>query len=270
MRSIQNFFHRLLFVGLLSAGGVAWADCVDTVGLTPPERDFYLRANAALKSLLPPRPVADGLWHADTANESGQIEVCKSDKRQGNFSPVVKRKYVWPDPKKNAADSVVTLILTINAPKFESREDRYSGSFGAPSASRSGGLKVQNLTWELSGSSYGIASQIETLRASLAARLERDRMEKLVGSPLPTVAESDSLAKKAAPTVLLASAAADQSAAPAQNPGNAPLQTAVVAAPAAPANINGPAPTGAATPSAADTVKDVTGNVQKLRSLFGK
>ncbi len=269
MRFIQQSLRQLLCVGLLGAGAGAWADCVDTVGLTPPERDFYLRANAALKALLPPQPVADGIWHADTLNESGQMEVCKGDKKPGNFSPVVSRKYVWPDPKKNMADAVVTLSLTINAPTFESKDGRYSGIFGAPSAARSAGLKVQNVTWALSGSSYGIASQIETLRASLAARLERERLESLVGRPLPTVAESDSAAKKAAPTVLLASAPAEPVAAPAaaQGPGNAAAQPAATAATP---STNAPAPAAAAAPAPVNTVNDVAGTVQKLRGLFGK
>lgn len=270
MRSIKDIFHRSLFLGLLSAVGVAWADCVETVGLTPSEHEFYLRANAVLKSLLPPPPVAEGMWHADGVNESGQIEVCKGDKRQGNFSPLVTRKYVWPDPKKNMADAVVTLRLTINSPKFDSGDDRYAGSFGSPSPTQSAALKVQNIAWELSGSSYGIAAQVETLRASLATRLERERMGKLVGRPLPSVAESETLGRKVAPTTLLTSAPVEQGATQVQPTGNVPAQSAAVTAPVTQATKNGSTPTEPVAPSAVDAVKDVADSVQKLRALFGR
>ena len=262
----------------------AWADCVDTVGLTPQEKDFYQRANAALKSLLRTPPVADKLWSSDSVTDPGQIEVCKSDKKPGNFSVTVSRKYVWPDPKGNMADSVATLSLTINAEKFDLKEPNYSGAFGSPSPSRSAGLKVYNVVWSLTASSYGIAAQTETLRASLADGLERDRMERLVGKPLPPAAESEALGRKAPPTKMLAAAPV--------TPTSSAANASPTPASAAPANsqsgaagtisgITGNTSTGAvatqpsapetpAAPSAVDMVKGLGDSLQKLRGLLGQ
>ena len=257
-RFAKNLSGLLVGAALLCAS-TARADCVDTVGLTPQEKDFYQRANAVLKSLLRPPPAADKLWSADSMSDPNNIEVCKSDKKPGNFTVVVSRKYVWPDPKGNMADAVVTLRLAINADKFDASDAKYSGAYGSPSPTRSAGLKVQNVVWALDGSSYGIAAQIETLRASLAEGLERDRMEKLLGRPLPSVAESEALAKKAAPTKMLAS----EPAAPVAPAAAANTQVAspspVVAAPEAPA----PA-------SPADMVKSLGDSFQKLRGLLGQ
>lgn len=259
----QPVLKKFLLCAALVFTASAQADCVDTVGLTPQEKDFYQRANAALKSLLRPPPVADKLWSSDSAVDPGQIEVCKSDKKPGNFSVSVSRKYVWPDPKGNMADSVVTLNVAMNVEKFESIDPNYSGTFGSPSPARSAGLKVQNVVWSLTGSGYGIAAQTETLRASLAEGLERDRMERLVGKPLPSVAESEALAKKAAPSKMLAAAAS----APAAN-----TQASNTAPPVA-APSPSPSPASPETPSAAsavDMVKGLGDSLQKLRGLLGQ
>lgn len=263
---------QLLLCTAWLAATTAWADCVDTVRLSAQEKDFYLRANAVLKSLLRPAPQADKLRASDSVTDPGDIETCKADKKQGDFTVGVSRKYIWPDPKGNMADSVVTLNLAINATKFDTAATQYEGAFGSPSPTRSAGLKVYNVVWSLTGSSYGIAAQTETLRASLAEGLERDRMEKLVGRPLPSVAESDALAKKAASTRLLSSsvAPATTTAAPI-----APNRTAVASPSAAPAAVAAVAavPAAPSEPAAApapDTVKEVTDSIQKLRNLFGR
>jgi hypothetical protein len=256
-------FAQLLLCTACLTATTAWADCVDTVRLSAQERDFYLRANAVLKSLLRPAPQADKLRANDSVTDPGDIQTCKDDKKLGDFTVGVSRKYIWPDPKGNMADSVVTLNLAINATKFDSSGTQYQGAFGSPSTNRSAGLKVHNVVWSLTGSSFGIAAQTETLRASLAEGLERDRMEKLVGRPLPNVAESDALAKKAAPTTLLSS-----SAAPAAAP-IAPNRTTALSPSAAPAAV--PAvPTEPAAAPAPDPVKEVTDSIQKLRGLFGR
>jgi hypothetical protein len=278
-RFAKNMSGLLVGAALLCAS-VARADCADTVGLTPQEKDFYQRANAVLKSLLRPPPVADKLWSADSMSDPNGIEVCKSDKKPGNFTVVVSRKYVWPDPKGNMADAVVTLRLVINADKFDASDAKYSGAYGSPSPTRSAGLKVQNVVWALDGSSYGIAAQIETLRASLADGLERDRMEKLLGRPLPSVAESEALAKKAAPTKMLASAPAAAPASPsaAAQPVTQPAaQPAAPVTPAAAANtqVASPspvlaAPEAPAAASPAEMVKSLGDSFQKLRGLLGQ
>jgi hypothetical protein len=262
-------FAQLLLCTACLTATTAWADCVDTVRLSAQERDFYLRANAVLKSLLRPAPQADKLRANDSVTDPGDIQTCKDDKKLGDFTVGVSRKYIWPDPKGNMADSVVTLNLAINATKFDSSGTQYQGAFGSPSTNRSAGLKVHNVVWSLTGSSFGIAAQTETLRASLAEGLERDRMEKLVGRPLPSVAESDALAKKAAPTTLLSSSAAPTAATAAPiapnrttAPGPSAAPAAVAAAPAAPSE-----PAAAPAP---DPIKEVTDSIQKLRGLFGR
>lgn len=270
---------NVLLSATLMCGASAWADCVDTVGLTPQEKDFYQRANAALKSLLRTPPVADKLWSSDSVTDPGQIEVCKTDKKPGNFTVTVSRKYVWPDPKGNMADSVVTLSLAINADKFDLKEPNYSGAFGSPSPTRSAGLKVQNVVWSLYGANYGIAAQTETLRASLAEGLERERMERMVGKPLPSVAESEALAKKALPTKMLAAAPVVGPAAAPVNVTTSPAQPPSANLPSANANASTsagggaaptPAPEAPAAASAVDMVKGLGDSLQKLRGLLGQ
>ena len=265
--SPPNLLRPLVVVlGLLLSAAVH-ADCVDTVRLNAQEREFYLRANAALKSLLRPPPAVERIRFDDSITDPSQIEVCKGDKKPGDFTVGVRRIYVWPDPKGNAADTAVTLQLAINVRSFDSRADNYTGNYGSPSPDRSAGLKVNNVEWKVTDSGYGLPAQNETLRASIAAALERDRLQSLVGRPLPSVAESDAIARKAGPTPLVQAQ---------RTPPVAPADTATGAATpssaAAPASAL-PAPPPVATaspPTPADTVKDVVNTLQNLRGLFGR
>lgn len=237
-------------------GAGARADCVDTVGLTAAEKDFYNRSMAALKALLPPAPAVETLWSRDTALEAGNFQVCKGDKKAGNFSVTVKRAYVWPDPQKRGPDAVSNLMLAINMPKFSVADSEFSGAYGSPSPALSAGLKVNNVVWEVSG---GRGSQAESLRASVAAAVDRARLEGMVGRPLPSVAESAAAAKKLPPTQLVAAPRAAPAAS--ASAGDAPA----AASPSASAPSSAPA-----APPAADPVKDAVDTVNKLRGLFGR
>ncbi len=228
----------------------AYADCVDTVGLNAAERDFYNRANGALESFLPPAPAEENLWSADGMTNPENINVCKGDKKPGDFTVEVQRKYVWPDLKKHFADTVVTLTFSINARSFDKTLGDNSGAYGSPSPTRSADLKVHNVTWNVSTTSivisaatYGVQAQQDSLRASIAAAVNLERLQGLVGRPLPAVAESEATAKKLPPTQLVTPARA----APAPAPASAPAA---------------PAPT--------DTAKEAIDAVQKLRGLFGR
>lgn len=241
----------------------AHADCVDTVRLSAAERDFYLRANAALKSFLPPAPEGENIRSHDRITDPQGIQVCKGDK-PGDFTVQVQRRYVWPDPRKHSADTVVVMDLSINTRSFgKSLDNDRSGAYGNPSPGRSAGLRVHNVEWRVSGDQAGMPVQQQSLRPSIAAAVDRDGLQALVGRPLPTVAASE--AKSAPPTRLVA--------APAPAPAAA-TPSAGSPAPATPAAAPQPASTGATAPSAPTssdtTMRDAADTVQKLRGLFGR
>ncbi len=252
LATLRRIFLALLF---FHATGV-YADCVDTVPLNAQERDFILRVNAALKNFLPTAPVAEGLRTGDTETNPGHFNVCKGEKKAGNFSVVVSRKYIWPDPKKHSADTSVTVSIAVNVKSFAAPAGNYSGAYGSPSPGLSAGLTVNNVEWKVDAASYGVPAQRESLRASLAAVIERDRLAALVGKPLPSVAASAAMPKKAGPTPLITPEPATAAAATPASSATAPSPASSPSAPAAPAP--------------ADTLKDAADTVQKLRGLFGR
>lgn len=260
MSPTKTAFSPLVLAALFFCAPGVYADCVDTVPLSAPERDFILRANAALKTLLPAAPSAQGLRASDSET-STDYEVCKGEKKQGNFTVGVSRKFIWPDPKKHGADAVVTVSFAMNVKDFAPAAGNYSGAYGSPSPTLSAGLKVNNVEWKVDAASYGVREQVEQLRASVAAAIERDRLAALVGKPLPSVAASAAM-KKPGPTPLIAAAAGATGPAPTAAGGPAPSATPV-------SERSGtalPAPA----PTAPDTFKDAADSVQKLRGLFGR
>ena len=255
-----RLFAPVLAVLVFHAPGV-YADCVDTVPLSAPERDFMLRANAALKTFLPAAPSAEGLRASDSDTNPDQHEVCKGEKKQGNFTVSVSRKFIWPDPRKHSADTVVTVNFAMNVKNFAAPAGNYSGAYGSPSPALSAGLKVNNVEWKVDAASYGVREQIEQLRASVAAAIDRDRLAALVGKPLPSVAASAAM-KKPGPTPLIATPATATAPAPTA-PGAAPASTTLASDRTGTAL---PAPA----PSNTDPLKDAADTVQKFRGLFGR
>ena len=236
------------------------ADCVDTVGLNAAERDFYNRANSALKSFLPPAPPGENTWSADSMTAPQSINVCKGDKKPGDFTVEVQRKYIWPDPKKHFADTAVILALSINARSFDKNPGTHSGAYGSPSPTRSADLKVHNVTWNVSAGS-GVQAQGDSLRASITAAVDRERLQRLVGRPLPTAAESEAMAKKLPPTPLITPAPAAPAVAATTSAGSAPAAATQPSAapPSAPAPASAPA-----APTPTDTAKEAIDTVQKI------
>ncbi len=253
-RSIA-FCQLALAVVFFHASGVH-ADCVDTVGLSAQERDFHLRANAVLKSFLRRAPEGENIRSSDQVADPAHIQACKGEKKPGDFTVAVSRKYIWPDPKKHSADTAITLSIAINVRSFGAPDGNFSGAYGSPSPARSAGLTVNNVEWKLSDAGYGVPAQRNALRASLAAVMERERLAALVGRPLPGVAESDAIAKKAGPTPMIAPEPAVRAGSTAT-----PASASPAAEPAA--SSSAPAP-------AADVMKDAADAVQKLRGLFGR
>jgi hypothetical protein len=239
------------------------ADCVDTVGLTAAERDFHNRATAALKSFLRPAPAGENIRVSDSVPDAQGIQACKGEKKPGDFTVQVLRKYIWPDPKKNSADTAVTLELSINTSSFGKSLGDYSGAYGSPSPGRSVGLQVHNVEWKVSAASYGVKAQQDSLVASIAAVVDRERLQAMVGRPLPSVAASDAIAKKVPPTQLVAAAPSAPAAA---------VSTGSPAAVAPAVTSERASTTGAAPPAAAsnDSVRDAADAVQRLRGLFGR
>jgi hypothetical protein len=236
---------------------------VDTVGLTAAERDFHVRATAALKSFLPPAPAGENIRSGDTVTNPNNIQACKGEKKPGDFSVQVQRKYIWPDPKKNSADTAVTLDLVINASSFGKSLGDYSGAYGSPSPARSAGLQVHNVEWKVSAGGYGVQAQNDSLRASIGAVVDRERLQALVGRPLPSVAASDAMARKIPPPQLVS--VAPSAPAAAVSTGSPAAAAPTVAQ--QPASTTGAAPAPA---SSTDSVRDAADTFQKLRGLFGR
>ena len=257
LTTLRGMFLAVMF---FHATGVH-ADCVDTVPLNAQERDFILRANATLKNFLPAAPVAEGLRTGDTETNPGHFNVCKGEKKAGNFSVEVSRKYIWPDPKKHSADTAVTVSIAVNVKGFAASAGNYSGAYGSPSPGLSAGLTVNNVEWKVDAASYGVPAQRESLRAALATVIERDRLAALVGRPLPSVAASAAMPKKAGPTPLITPE-------PSSPVATAATARAAVPQPGAASAAPDSTPTAPAAP--ADALKDAADTVQKLRGLFGR
>ena len=92
------------------------------MGLSAAERDFHIRATAALKSFLPPAPAGENIRSQDIVTDPKGIQACKGEKKPGDFPVQVQRRYIWPDPRKNSADTAVALELVINASSFARAE----------------------------------------------------------------------------------------------------------------------------------------------------
>ncbi len=251
MRLTPAITQVLLMFGLLTSSIFAHADCVDTVPLNAQEKAFYSRANAALISLLRPAPASEKIRTVDASTNPSDIETCKGDKKSGDFVVHVSRKYIWPDPKGNSADTAITLQLAINVTKFDTSDANYIGAYGNPSPEKSAGMKVNNVEWRVLDSGYGVQSQRDSLRASLANSLDRKRLEALPGKPLPTAAESEAYAKKAAPTELVAVAPSVTSTVTSTTTGAGQLKSLDSAI-------------------SVDSVKSAADSVQKLKGLFGR
>lgn len=260
MPSIFASVRRLAIALMCFSVAGVHADCVDTIGLSATERDFYLRADAALKSFLRPAPAGENIRTGDSGSSPDGIRVCKGEKKPGNFVVGVQRKYIWPDPAKRSADAVVTLTLQMNTEKFQWSSGANSDTYGSPSAARSAGLQVYNVAWQLS-ESYGTRAQLDILFASISAVLDRERMQGLVGRPLPSVAASGGVAGKLPPTALIAPPPSAQAVATVSPTTNPPPGIS------SPAAVSRNAP---AVPAAADPVRDAVDTVNKLRGLFGR
>lgn len=238
MFRIPCLFALFATVALAAAPGASAADCVDTVGLTPLERDFHSRASAALQALLPGPVQAEGIKTIEvTPPDPGSLNWCPEDKKPGGFSIQVRRQFLWPDPDGRQADVFMTVVASINLETLQLNSGTPGEAFGAPSPKLSEGLTVRNVLWRIDDSGLGVDALRLSLRASLTAAIDRSRFEALVGRPLPSVAASQALAKNVRPTALVAvaapiaatpapaaasSAPADQAAAPAAESGKAP------------------------------------------------
>ena len=250
-------FRRFALACMLLVAPGVFADC-GVEYMTAAEKDFYVRADAALKSFLPPKPQAEDIriFGKDETIDPESINWCAGKKVAGEFSVGVNRQFIWPDVTKFGPDAVVSLRLTINAKSFgdgNARSDvdsRFAGTYGTPSPRLSEGLTVRNVVWEVA--SDGVAAQASALRDAVAAVLDNKRLEALVGHPLPSVAESQANAKRVpAPTVM------------APKPATAATQ---------PLPASGLAPAGTSAPPAATTDKGegVVDKVKKLRGILGR
>ena len=156
----------------------------------------------------------------------------------------------------------VDIVLSMNLQRLPRPSSDDSGgvydAFGAASPGKSVGLTVHNI-------SVSVRGPDGTLRQTLAAAIDRARLQALLGQPLPSPAESAAVAAKTAPMRvpdLPASALVGTTA----SVTSAPTTTsaaAVTAAPAAPAT---PPPQ----PPAAEPAKKAVEAVNLLRGLLGR
>ena len=214
----------------------ALADCVDTRKPTAAEIEFFNRGTAALVAALPPVPVNAKLESKDSLPPSLGSNQCVG--QTGDFSLEVRRNY-----EHNSRGARVTIVM--NVAQWQVTGTNPSAAYGTLNPGRSAGLKVNNLMWIVSGSD-------SPLRKTLADAIDRERLQALVGKPLPSVAESQALAAQAVPATVA---------------GAAPVSSSPAAQPAA-ANPSAPAASGQA--GASEPMKDAADAVNKLRGLFGR
>lgn len=241
VRPLRSALRRLAAGFALLALGwplAAMADCVDTRKASAGETEFFNRAIAALVAALPPVPVGGKLQNKDSVPTLGQ--QCQGT--TGDFSLEATRFY-----ELNYRKSIVTMAM--NVTRMPAGDAGLSAAYGSASPKRSAGLKVNNVVWTVSGSD-------SPLRAALVDAIDRTRLEAMVGKPLPSIAESQSLAAQAVPATVAGAAPASNSPA---------AQTA-----AQPAGANAPAGAGSGQTGASDTIKDAADTVNKLRGLFGR
>lgn len=238
---------RRPFVAVGAALVLAWpvaalADCPDTRKATAAEIDFHARATAALLAALPPVPAGGSLQNDDRVTTLGQ--QCKGT--SGDFTVEVSRWY-----QHNHRLAIVS--VSMNVPRLPGPDTVPFAAYGSASPARSAGLQVHNVVWKVSGSD-------SPLRKGLADAIDRERLQAMLGKPLPSVAESRAFAAQAAPvtigTVPAPAPAAPTANAPAQQPA---AQAAVPATQPVAPNAAVPDPVGGAVDA-----------VNKLRGLFGR
>lgn len=265
MSRISCLFALLAAVALAAAPGVSAADCVDTVGLTPLERDFHSRASAALQALLPGPVQAEGIKTIEvTPPDPGSLNWCPEDKKPGGFSIQVRRQFLWPDPNGRQADVFMTVVASINLETLQLKSGTPGEAFGAPSPKLSEGLTVRNVLWMIDDSGLGVDALRLSLRASLTAAIDRSRFEALVGRPLPSVAASQALTNNVRPTALVAAPVVTPATAPAVTPPAAPAAAPADHAAAPPATDSGNAPG----TSAGDKARGALDGARKLRGIL--
>ena len=175
------------------------------------------------------------------------------------------------DQRRTAIDLVsqkVDIVIGMNLQRLPTANDRaLVGSHGAASPGKSVGLKVHNVAWSAVGADG-------PLRQSLAAAMDRARLQALLGKPLPSEAESEALAAKATPALVPDMQAGAPTIEQTSTTTTATARTAAAergaAAPAtAPASSPSPSPPAAA-PPAAEPVKKAADAVNLLRGLLGR
>jgi hypothetical protein len=238
----MNIRTRNLYVAGTAVLALGWpvpalADCVDTRKPTAAEIDFHSRGIAALAAALPPLPVGATLHRKDGFSTIGSNQCVG---KTGDFSLDASREY-----QHNGRWA--TMYVSMNVARVPVLGTGPSGVYGAESPGRSAGLKVHNVVWYMSGSD-------SPLRKTLAEAMDRERLQGLVGKPLPSVAQSQALAAQAVPatvpavSIVAPATAAGSTTTPAAQP---------VAAPAG-------------QPAAPDPMRDTLDTVNRLRGLFGR
>ena len=227
---------RCLMLLALAWPVLANADCVDTRRASAAETEFHSRAMAALVAALPPVPVGGKLQNPDSVTSLGQ--QCKGV--TGDFNLEVSRFY-----ELNFRKSIVT--VSINVRQLPVSAAGSFAAYGLASPSRSAALRVNNVVWTVTGSD-------SPLRQTLSDAIDRNRLEALVGKPLPSVAESRALAAQAVPATV-----AGVAAAPTAQTANQPATLSGLPETSAPAQ-----------PAVSEPLKDAVDAVNKLRGLFGR
>ena len=173
----------------------------------------------------------------------------------------VKPQLTELDQRRTSIDLVsqqVEIMLGMNLQRPpRARSDNSSGAYGAASPGKSVGLKVHNVSFSVNGTDG-------PLRQALAAAIDRERLQALLGKPLPSAADSEAYAARAVPVTVADLPASAVTATQMTTASPAPASTPANDSPTPPALQK------AATEPAAEPVKKAVEAVNLLRGLLGR
>jgi hypothetical protein len=209
--------------------------------------------------------------------ESAALEKQHRDSYKPQYDELQKR--AWQMDKEQPKEPTGGVVYFINRRTIPTKsENGIAGGFGADSKDRSASLRVVNVAFAAGGTSGA-------LRDALIEALPRERLQALVGKPLPSVEQSRAQAPlpatKLPPSAVAAAPAPPAAATPAQpvvaatSPAPSPTAgtTGTTGAPAAAAATSKPQAASAPATSTAnkiDTAGKAIDTVNRLRGLLGR
>jgi hypothetical protein len=226
------------------SGTGARADCVDGVReLSPAERAYFHRTQAALAAALPAPPPnfrRNETPYDFRATPSYPLQ-CKEQKA-GTFDVDVIARYAYTHPRTpgdpeggTVRDFDVRIAVNLRRlPPPGSTPNSDFGAWGTPTTVRSADLKVHNVA-------FGVNGPQVPARKALLDLVDTEWLQALVGRPAPEVGASAAQASKQVARAQVAVAAPATAPAPSAPPAAAPMPPAASPAPPAAPPAAGPA-----------------------------